>query len=156
MRFSSILGESFTGIYKVLQVKSMNEATIDDMKKVMDQLHRMPEDGKVILFALFQLALASVRSQEAFGVFREKYPGLKEVDLVTFVHIVNCLPNKHVDDCFHLHYLPLIHILEKFRLYPGLTKYLPIGLQSNLLRPEGLAYIPRWTEKFPKRSTFAL
>ena len=60
MRFSSILGESFTGIYKVLQVKSMNEATIDDMKKVMDQLHRMPEDGKVILFALFQLKLASL------------------------------------------------------------------------------------------------
>ena len=60
MRSSSTSGESFTGIYKVLQVKSMNEATIDDMKKAMDQLHRMPEDGKVILFALFQLELASL------------------------------------------------------------------------------------------------
>ena len=49
---------------------------IGDMETVMDQLQRMPEDGKVILFALFQLALAlfqlalaSVRSHEAFGVF---------------------------------------------------------------------------------------
>ena len=43
--------------------------TIDDMRTLRNELQHMPEDGKVILFALFQLALASVRSQEAFGVF---------------------------------------------------------------------------------------
>ena len=46
----------------------------------------MPEIGKVILFALLQLALAAVRSKEAFGVFREEYPELNAADLVTFVH----------------------------------------------------------------------
>ena len=35
-------------------------ATIED--RVMDELQRMPENGKVILFALLQLALAAVRS----------------------------------------------------------------------------------------------
>ena len=119
-----------------------------------NQLQHMPENGNVMLFALFQLALTAVRSQEAFSVFREKYPGLKEVDLVTFVHIVNCLPNKHVDDCFHLHYLPLINILEKFRV-ERLLKYLPMGLQTDLIDKAGVASIPQWTEKFPERSRFA-
>ena len=41
----------------------------------------MPENGNVILFALFQLELASVRSQEAFGVFCDEYPGLNAADL---------------------------------------------------------------------------
>ena len=107
MRFSSSSGESFTGIYKVLQVFTMEKGNgksgkklkkhnspgcnsgdianpidpIDDMETVRNQLQRMPEDGKVILFALFQLALASVRSQKAFGVFCDESPGLNAADL---------------------------------------------------------------------------
>ena len=95
MRFSSSSGELFTGIYKVLQVFTMEKgdvksgeklkkhnfrgsvpnlsgdipATINDMVTVRNQLQHMPENGKVVLFALFQLALASVRSQEAFWCF---------------------------------------------------------------------------------------
>ena len=94
-------------------------ATIDDMDRVMDELQRMPENGKVILFALLQLALAVVRSKEAFGVFRKEYSDLNEMDLVTFVDIVNNLPNNHMYGCFHLHYLPLLHILEAFRVQAG-------------------------------------
>ena len=83
MRSSSTSGESFTGIYKVLQVfttekgngksskklKKHNSvgcnsgdiaATIDDMREVRNELQHMPEIGKVILFALFQLELASL------------------------------------------------------------------------------------------------
>ena len=100
MRFSTSLGESFTGIYKVLQVFTMEKGDvksgeklkkhtspgcpidpIGDMETVMDQLQRMPEDGKVILFALFQLELVSVRSQEAFCVFCDECSGLNAADL---------------------------------------------------------------------------
>ena len=56
-------------------------ATIGDMQTLRNELQHMPEDGKVILFALFQLALASVRSQEAFGVFCDESPGLNAADL---------------------------------------------------------------------------
>ena len=95
MRFSSSSGESFTGIYKVLQVFTMQKgngksseklkkrnfrgsvpnlsgdipATINDMETVRNQLQHMPENGKVVLFASFQLELAAVRSHEAFCVF---------------------------------------------------------------------------------------
>lgn len=95
MRFSSSSGESFTGIYKVLQVFTMEKgngksseklkkhnspgsvpnlsgdipATINDMETVRNQVQHMPENGNVMLFALFQLALAAVRSQEAFWCF---------------------------------------------------------------------------------------
>ena len=107
MRFSLSSGESLTGIYIVLQVFTMEKvngksskklkkqnfrgsvpnlsgdipATIDDMDRIMDELQRMPENGKVILFALFQLALASVRSQEAFCVFCDECSGLNAADL---------------------------------------------------------------------------
>ena len=107
MRSSSTSGESFTGIYKVLQVFTMEKgdgkngeklkkrnfrgsvpnlsgdipATIDDMDRILDELQRMPENGKVILFALFQLALVSVRSQEAFCVFCDECSGLNAADL---------------------------------------------------------------------------
>ena len=81
MRSSSTSGESFTGIYKVLQVFTMEKdngksakklkkhntaarfsiksgdkaATIDDMREVRNELQHMPENEKVILFALCQL-----------------------------------------------------------------------------------------------------
>ena len=44
-------------------------ATINDMETVRNQVQHMPENGNVMLFALFQLALAAVRSQEAFWCF---------------------------------------------------------------------------------------
>ena len=107
MRFSSTSGESLTGIYKLLQVFTMGKGNgksskklkkhnspgcnsgdianpidpIDDMETVKNQLQRMPEDGKVILFALFQLELVSVRSQEAFCVFCDECSGLNAADL---------------------------------------------------------------------------
>ena len=56
-------------------------ATINDMETVRNQVQHMPENGNVMLFALFQLALASVRSQEAFGVFCDESPGLNAADL---------------------------------------------------------------------------
>ena len=81
MRSSSTSGESFTGIYKVLQVFTMEKGngkngknlkkhntvarfsinsgdkapTIDDMRTLRNELQHMPENEKVILFALFQL-----------------------------------------------------------------------------------------------------
>ena len=107
MRSSTSSGESFTGIYKVLQVFTMGKGNgknskklkkhtsagcnsgdiadpidpIGDMETVMDQLQCMSEDGKVILFALFQLELVSVRSQEAFCVFCDECSGLNAADL---------------------------------------------------------------------------